>query len=1340
MKQNLYQSLITRLKEKHAKLATRFEQRVKSGTFQIQSGRKRKQTVERLKRVERQLKTLSTSHSEALSINYKHWALALTLGAVVTTASAQETQRRGFIDKLKARAADGKGTNFKGASNYQAKAQTIFFTESFLLGEGYPENVHLGDLDGDGDTDVLYSPYFGDPSILLNDGSANFIEATASIFSTEINFNSALGDFDGDGDLDFLSDIRQYGAALNPQVWTNDGSGNFTAQAATFPVGAKVYEIIAEDIDGDGDADIVYYGDNELGVLINTSFNFTAAPGAPLLGPYDTESRILNMIDIDGDTDLDIAYSGLDGSLNNGLRVFTNDGAGTFTDAGTHVITGNVEHAAVGDIDNDGDMDLFISQSANPNVDIIPMINDGAGNFTAQATVVVTNAENSDDIFSEDLNGDNFDDIILSTESKGTFVYQGDGVGGFTLGDSFAGGVFPGSLDGDGDIDFMVFDKDLSWIENQGAFTFVRDAGEILRITSSYDTDVVDIDGDGDLDVIPVGELSSRVWDNDGTAQDFVIAQDLGQDALAQMFGDLDGDMDPDMIRIPSVSGVDNEGFEVWINNAGTLSLNSTVGGTVFKTRYGELVDLDGDTDLDLVALTEIQGSSQYDIKTFLNQGSLTFVEQSSHTFNPSESPDKLSVGDIDGDSDIDVVVANEDYGMEVFVNDGAGNLTFDTNVVPLGANFQLTDVDLGDLDGDGDLDVFASNSDGDATASYVFENDGLGTFTDSGKNVAVTNAYSSGLGDLDGDGDLDIITGGELTAVKIWVNDGAANFSFDSDLGLISDEYIQFAFGDLDGDGDLDFATSGAYAPNKVFLNGAPDPLLADSVVLVSMFDNMNGDMWNDATNWKGGDLDTWFGVTVTSDRVTAIQLPDNNVQGTIPATVNQLDALETLDLSVNEIDAIGTNFSGLTSIQTLNLSDNNLDFDDLAGVAGVTGLVYDAQTPADIEVDELLAVGSPITFDFVIPGVNNEYQWYRDSTLLVDSVRNDIIIDQLRRDNMGEYYCLVENADVPGLTISSARKNVLASAIVNGKLLIDNSGTTASGGQVTLLEVTNTDGYDTTAVFDIAANGEYTFNDVVLSDYLLVGFPDTIQHVGSLPTYYDQTVFWAEADTIFLEDNFNTDIIAISQVNPGGGIGSFSGTLDEEVDEGGREMGKRRLGGAGVTARRGRRSGRFSGTGELAYYVFTDKDGNFLVSGMEPGEYNIEILYPGYPMDEDSFLDMTIGEGNNDKDVLVEAVVDKGVITVNQIILTGVDEFSQANVRAYPNPTRDAVFIEWEKDTNEVEVKVFDLIGNEVLVKHLTKQQNQLNTADLPKGQYILLIQTDKEVISKYKMMIMR
>jgi len=120
----------------------------------------------------------------------------------------------------------------------------------------------------------------------------------------------------------------------------------------------------------------------------------------------------------------------------------------------------------------------------------------------------------------------------------------------------------------------------------------------------------------------------------------------------------------------------------------------------------------------------------------------------------------------------------------------------------------------LGDLDGDGDLDLFAAviaprqgrNRD---PADRVLINDGLGDFTDSGQRLGETDSTAVALGDLDGDADLDVLVGTGRGAM-VWINQGGAQGGQDGTFALsaqrISGGRIRAVFlSDLDGDGDLD-------------------------------------------------------------------------------------------------------------------------------------------------------------------------------------------------------------------------------------------------------------------------------------------------------------------------------------------------------------------------------------------------------------------------------------------------------------------------------------------------------------------------------------------------------
>jgi len=120
----------------------------------------------------------------------------------------------------------------------------------------------------------------------------------------------------------------------------------------------------------------------------------------------------------------------------------------------------------------------------------------------------------------------------------------------------------------------------------------------------------------------------------------------------------------------------------------------------------------------------------------------------------------------------------------------------------------------LGDLDGDGDLDLFAaviapSEGQNRNPADRVLFNDGAGHFTDSMQRLGERGSTAVALGDLDGDGDLDVLVGHQSGAV-VWINqgggqDGQAGTFFMALPALYSGPIQALFLADLDSDGDLD-------------------------------------------------------------------------------------------------------------------------------------------------------------------------------------------------------------------------------------------------------------------------------------------------------------------------------------------------------------------------------------------------------------------------------------------------------------------------------------------------------------------------------------------------------
>ena len=1241
MKHSLHLSLLSRLKNKHNKLASRFHKNVKDGEFQKMRFRKRKDAVERLKNIEQRITALGNKAGFAPKLNYRHWAVALAMGVVVS-ANAQESKLKDFQSKLKNQAKIM-------PADIQPLAQSIFFDPKVSLGASLIRTVHTGDIDGDGDIDAIWVPYIDSPTILTNDGSLNFSATLLTTTPLQIINNSVLADFDNDGDLDLFMQNGSYGA-FTAQMWLNDGSGNFTSQAATFPaVDLDDDVLFAEDYDGDGDLDLI--GETSqtsspynsyVTLFDNTGFDFsdtTALKGSD--ASYLT-SRLTSVLDVDGDTDIDIVYTSNITSFGNSVQVFGNDGSGNFTDSGNpFALTYSLDNGASPfDFDNDGDMDMVGFLSA-PNLRVRPFENDGtiladaSPNFSEGTEIILALNGESEDVYPYKIDTDNFDDFIATTQDS-TFVMISNGSGGFTEQTKFPGQSLPGDLDGDGDGDLFFYDGNLSIRDNQGGGSFVQGA-DIVSVSATYDTKLVDLDGDGDLDLAQGGSVISRTWLNNGSGN-FTVQQEFPGGAYQLAFGTLDVDSDLDMVvALESDGGY--PGFIIYTNNgSGTMSYNSNL-GSGFEVKQVELADMDEDGDLDIVA--RMQNASNEYVRIYDNQGSLTFSMTSTYTINSA----KMALDNLDGDTDADIVLAVEGTGIITLINN-SGSLTSGSTFTPAGSNYYISDVDIADFDGDGDMDVFASNSyESPTTNSYLFLNDGSGTLTDSGANVETGGNYGSFVADIDGDGDVDIVSGGYISYPKLWVHDGDQDsdgipeFLFDHDIPTIVTEYSSVNFGDLDGDGDIDILVGDYYGGTQIFFNsGSASSLLeADATALTSLFDNMGGSNWTNSSNWGSADVSDWFGVTLNSaqDRVERVELPDNGLVGTLPAAINQLDALEILDLSSNEIDALATDFSGLTNAVDINLNGNQLDFGDLEAVAGVSVLSYTNQAPiaAINESSVEIPVGNSQELTSSANGTANTYQWQLNGQDISGATGSSYNVTDIDRTNMGAYTLEVSNSIVTGTTLLSEPVDVLATAIISVDVTDASSTLITQNVDGYILEIVDGQvGYDTIqSATQLNVASSFSFPPVVLGDFLVSVTSDEDLYI---PTYFGDAFLWDEADVLELNADTDIDIIITEkprELTAADGDGLVDGTIEEDFGDDASRIDARRRASKRKCGLRRKRSGGRTGQDadefELIAYGETNDNGEFEYGFLPEGTYRFFVEYPGIPLDESAFVQFDVG-----------------------------------------------------------------------------------------------------------------
>ena len=328
-----------------------------------------------------------------------------------------------------------------------------------------------------------------------------------------------------------------------------------------------------------------------------------------------------------------------------------------------------------------------------------------------------------------------------------------------------------GDLDSDGDLDAvfsnMRFNDSRVYLnDGHGRFTVT----EQLLTKQGHGVDLGDLDADGDLDIFMTcagygvngveQSRPSRVYFNDGQANFSVSAQDLGDSLLSgndiQLYDiDTDGDLDAMIVYYQEDNGIYlNDGYG-----------NFTRSDLTFP-QGAKWADLDGDGDVDILLREAGVG-----FRTLINDGTGHFVEHWSKT-DSSVQRGGVSFGDFDKDGDLDAVVASLDQSEHRFstlwYNNGTGQFEESDVRLPLTRYARMA---IGDLNGDNYPDVFLNNF---GLPSAVWLNDGHGGLFDSGVRLPGEwlNAYCP-LGDIDSDGDLDVFIaafGGGPN--EIWFNE----------------------------------------------------------------------------------------------------------------------------------------------------------------------------------------------------------------------------------------------------------------------------------------------------------------------------------------------------------------------------------------------------------------------------------------------------------------------------------------------------------------------------------------------------------------------------------------
>lgn len=510
------------------------------------------------------------------------------------------------------------------------------------------------------------------------------------------------------------------------------------------------------------------------------------------------------------------------------------------------VVPGRITSLAVADFDQDGRDDVAVAAQ-----DVRLYRNTGNGfewTATLPAGVQIRTGE---------LDAPTGPDLVVVTGTEVSIVSCSGG--GLNVVQTLRHGLGPlltpmpvvGDIDGDGDEDVVLFSESGAMVVARcmGPSSFALESETVGGPASEF----ADVDGDGDLDALCCGgggpltahnERAStyRISFNDGSG-DFSTHYDLIGLGSYRIAGADDVDADGDLDLVAGRTVLYNQGFDA--------ALEPQPVGWNFGP-LPSVHDFDQDGDPDLRRKTDAISSFQ----TLSNdgQGALGWLATSLPVPVGTFVAGPSAEGDFDGDGDLDVILyhwqdSSTPLGMRLFLNTGGGSYVDGGNAtqgttqfIAYGMSGTKAPNAIADLDGDGDLDVFAGRTQFGSNAGHLWWNDGSGFFVPHGQ-IPFLRAASHAL-DLDQDGIVDLI-GARIA----WGLPGGL-FSDTVDPGGIVDNNFDPridlpAIGDLNGDGRLDLVKwPHVYlqiTPRTFQTNNVSDA--ASAGARVSFLDDFDGD-----------------------------------------------------------------------------------------------------------------------------------------------------------------------------------------------------------------------------------------------------------------------------------------------------------------------------------------------------------------------------------------------------------------------------------------------------------------------------------------------------------------
>lgn len=719
-----------------------------------------------------------------------------------------------------------------------------------------------------------------------------------------ITFNQGLSptdikalDVENDGDMDLvIGNAEPFGNDL--MVWSNDGTQKFCPQSLVASDGNRIAEM--DDLDGDGDKDGVLMRSNSSGLAWarnNGDGTFTSVLINGAVIPFSGSSRNGDL-DSDGDVDF-LVYAGGGG---NGVRWYENNGSASFTARTVSAGNGGTyTYLQMADVNTDGAMDVI---AYRPELSLLAWYeNNGSQVFTER---VLANTSDNLEMTPADLDDDGDIDIIASSRNNNITLnwYVNDGNENFTVQTiPLLSGASDGLLrivDVDGDLD-----KDIvcgsQWLENNGSEVFsAHKLGSDLQQSNSVDC--VDMDNDGDMDLVTVGNSlqSQFFWFENTKLMNVTSVSPLNASHNVDANTDITITFDQpiDATTVTSNSVIVKSKYRGLI--PGVLGVS---GNTI---TFNPLADLMQNDDVSVAVNNLVRSTSDHSLER--NYGfdfKIRTTAAATPTFGPAQTiftfpatPLELDVADFDHDGDLDVF-ASTASAAHWYRNDGAGNFT----QILIPTTGTILYAKLWDFNRDGWMDIAVHTNPGFVATGYMNDasqsftptpiprmntlagyhdvdrdgyDDNLGAryyhgscndFFEQSLVGSTSNSNGYAAGDFNGDGYIDLIR--STNRGEFHQSDGSNGFTSTT---LASIGIQSTARGDLDGDGDYDalFAVTTALYWYRNNLNTAS----ANFMAMTGMSNLGESRMLVTADFDGDGDLDlagagTRFGAVVMRNRL---------------------------------------------------------------------------------------------------------------------------------------------------------------------------------------------------------------------------------------------------------------------------------------------------------------------------------------------------------------------------------------------------------------------------------------------------------------------------------------